>query len=76
MQPPQQPRPGGSAEGVEHLAAALPDRPKLITPGRVIMLFLALIGLYVVWPSLVATVCFMAGGFIMANFLLPVILQL
>jgi len=28
------------------------------------------------WPSLVATVCFMAGGFIMANFLLPVILQL
>jgi uncharacterized protein (TIRG00374 family) len=55
MQPPQQPRPGGSAEGVEHLAAALPERPKLVTPGRVIMLFLALIGLYVVWPSLVAT---------------------
>jgi len=51
MQPPQQPRP----EGVERLAAALPERPKLVTPGRVIMLFLALIGLYVVWPSLVAT---------------------
>jgi uncharacterized membrane protein YedE/YeeE len=28
------------------------------------------------WPSLVATICFMAGGIIMANFLLPVILQL
>jgi uncharacterized protein (TIRG00374 family) len=55
MQPPQQPRPERSAEGVEHLAAALPERPKLVTPGRVIMLFLALIGLYVVWPSLVAT---------------------
>jgi uncharacterized membrane protein YedE/YeeE len=27
------------------------------------------------WPSLVATVCFMAGGFIMANFILPFILQ-
>jgi uncharacterized protein (TIRG00374 family) len=51
MQPPQQPRP----ERVEHLAASLPERPKLVTPGRVIMLFLALIGLYVVWPSLVAT---------------------
>ena len=51
MQPPQTPPP----EGVEHLAAALPERPKLITPGRVIMLLLALIGLYVVWPSLVAT---------------------
>src|ERR1051325_378443 len=51
MQPPQTPPP----EGVEHLAAALPERPKLITPGRVIMLLLALVGLYVVWPSLVAT---------------------
>lgn len=51
MQPPQQPRP----EAVEHLAASLPERPKLVTPGRVIMLLLALIGLYVVWPSLVAT---------------------
>src|SRR5436305_9570478 len=50
-QRPQQPRP----EAVEHLAASLPERPKLITPGRVIMLLLALIGLYVVWPSLVAT---------------------
>jgi uncharacterized protein (TIRG00374 family) len=30
-------------------------RPPLITPGRVVMLVLAVIGLYVVWPSLVAT---------------------
>lgn len=28
------------------------------------------------WPSLVATVCFMIGGFLMANILLPYILQL
>lgn len=28
------------------------------------------------WPSLVATICFMAGGFIMANLLLPFILSL
>ena len=28
------------------------------------------------WPSLVATVCFMAGGFLMANLLLPVIMNL
>ena|SRR5688572_14212158 len=28
------------------------------------------------WPSLVATLCFMAGGFIMANFILPLILTL
>ncbi len=27
------------------------------------------------WPSLVATCCFMAGGFIMANLILPLILQ-
>lgn len=27
------------------------------------------------WPSLVATVCFMAGGFFMANVLLPAILK-
>lgn len=27
------------------------------------------------WPSLVATICFMAGGFIMANLILPIILQ-
>src|SRR3954454_19411753 len=51
MQPPLEQPP----EGVEHLAAALPGRPQLVTPGRAIMLFLALIGLYVVWPSLVAT---------------------
>jgi uncharacterized protein (TIRG00374 family) len=52
MQPPQEPVP---PEEMERLAAALPERPKLVTPGRVVMLFLALIGLYVVWPSLVAT---------------------
>ena len=28
------------------------------------------------WPSLVATICFMVGGFLMANFLLPIILSL
>lgn len=28
------------------------------------------------WPSLVATICFMAGGFLMANFILPYILAL
>lgn len=28
------------------------------------------------WPSLVATICFMVGGFIMANLLLPIILSL
>ncbi len=28
------------------------------------------------WPSLVATCCFMAGGFIMANLILPFILRL
>jgi uncharacterized membrane protein YedE/YeeE len=28
------------------------------------------------WPSLVATCCFMAGGFIMANLILPLILHL
>jgi len=28
------------------------------------------------WPSLVATCCFMAGGFLMANFILPLILNL
>ena len=28
------------------------------------------------WPSLVATICFMLGGFIMTNFILPYILQL
>ncbi len=28
------------------------------------------------WPSLIATCCFMAGGFIMANLILPFILQL
>jgi len=28
------------------------------------------------WPSLVATICFMLGGFIMTNFILPFILQI
>jgi uncharacterized protein len=28
------------------------------------------------WPSLVATICFMAGGFIVANFVLPFVLKL
>jgi len=28
------------------------------------------------WPSLVATICFMAGGVLMANFLLPMIMGL
>ncbi|RYG12278.1 MAG: YeeE/YedE family protein, partial [Chitinophagaceae bacterium] len=28
------------------------------------------------WPSLIATVCFMVGGLIMANLLLPIILSL
>jgi len=28
------------------------------------------------WPSLVATVCFMIGGIVMANFILPAILRL
>ena len=28
------------------------------------------------WPSLIATCCFMLGGFIMANFILPFIMQL
>lgn len=28
------------------------------------------------WPSLVATICFMAGGFLMANLILPWILKL
>jgi uncharacterized protein len=28
------------------------------------------------WPSLVATISFMAGGFLVANFVLPYILKL
>jgi hypothetical protein len=35
-------------------AEALPPRPRLITPGRAAALVFALIGFYVVWPSLVA----------------------
>lgn len=30
---------------------------------------------YLQWPSLVATICFMIGGFIMANLILPFILR-
>lgn len=33
----------------------LPERPQIVTPGRIVMLLLSGIGLYVVWPSLVAT---------------------
>jgi uncharacterized protein (TIRG00374 family) len=33
----------------------VPVRLRVITPGRIVMLVLTLIGLYVVWPSLVAT---------------------
>jgi uncharacterized membrane protein YedE/YeeE len=37
----------------------------------------AIMGLSILqWPSLVATCCFMLGGFIMANFILPFILSL
>jgi hypothetical protein len=28
------------------------------------------------WPSLIATICFMIGGFVMANWILPIILSL
>jgi uncharacterized protein (TIRG00374 family) len=35
-------------------AEALPSRPRIITPGRIVALVLALIGFYVVWPSIVA----------------------
>jgi uncharacterized membrane protein YedE/YeeE len=28
------------------------------------------------WPSLVATICFMVGGFVMSNYILPWILSL
>ena len=28
------------------------------------------------WPSLIATICFMIGGIVMANFILPYILRL
>jgi len=34
--------------------ASLPARPRLVSPGRILALFVALIGLYIVWPSLVA----------------------
>ena len=35
-------------------ATGLPAKPRLVSPGRLIALVVALIGLYVVWPSLVA----------------------
>jgi uncharacterized membrane protein YbhN (UPF0104 family) len=47
MQPPEPP-------GSEPPPVAI-ARPPLVTPGRIVMLVLALIGFYVVWPSLVAT---------------------
>ena len=28
------------------------------------------------WPSLIATCCFMVGGFIMSNLILPILLSL
>ncbi|WP_317235161.1 YeeE/YedE family protein [Niabella ginsengisoli] len=28
------------------------------------------------WPSLIATICFMIGGFVMANLILPIIMKL
>jgi uncharacterized membrane protein YbhN (UPF0104 family) len=34
--------------------ASLPPRPRIVSPGRVAALLVALIGLYVVWPSIVA----------------------
>ena len=34
--------------------APLPPRPRVLSPGRVVALIVALIALYVVWPSLVA----------------------
>ena len=34
--------------------ASLPPRPRIVSPGRVVALLVALIGLYVVWPSIVA----------------------
>jgi len=37
----------------------------------------AIMGLsHLQWPSLIATICFMLGGFIMANLILPIILSL
>jgi uncharacterized protein (TIRG00374 family) len=46
-------QPAGSTEP-EHPAIAS-GRPALITPGRIVALVVAALGLYVVWPSLVAT---------------------
>ena len=43
--------PGLDASG----ARIVPPRPRIVTPGRIVMLGLTAIGLYVVWPSLVAT---------------------
>ena len=51
MQPPSADGPAGAGQA----PAPIPERPRLVTPGRTIMLLLALVGLYVVWPSLVAT---------------------
>jgi uncharacterized protein (TIRG00374 family) len=34
--------------------ASLPEKPRLVSPGRIFALIVALIGLYIVWPSVVA----------------------
>ena len=47
--------PEGPDAGQGQPPEAIPERLHLVTPGRIVMLFLAVIGLYVVWPSLIAT---------------------
>jgi len=47
--------PEGPDAGQGQPPEAIPERPHYVTPGRIVMLFLAVIGLYVVWPSLIAT---------------------
>src|SRR5437773_247191 len=49
-------RPGRDAGRVTDPAEprSVPARPRVVSPGRLVALFVALIGFYVVWPSLVA----------------------
>src|SRR5204862_259794 len=49
-------RPGRDAGRVTDPAETrtVPARPRVVSPGRLVALFVALIGFYVVWPSLVA----------------------
>ena len=47
--------PEGPDAGPDQAPEPLPERPKFVTPGRIVMMLLAMIGLYVVWPSLIAT---------------------